>query len=87
MAKYTTENIHTVALVGHGGAGKTTLTEALLAKTGVIGSPGSAHPEIAPSASRFPSAACSHRAHDSSNGRARSPPAGSKGTTLQWRNT
>jgi predicted ribonuclease YlaK len=28
MAKYTTENIHTVALVGHGGAGKTTLTEA-----------------------------------------------------------
>jgi elongation factor G len=41
MAKYTTENIHTVALVGHGGAGKTTLTEALLAKTGVIGSPGS----------------------------------------------
>jgi elongation factor G len=41
MAKYTTENIHTVALVGHGGAGKTTLTEALLAKTGVIGTPGS----------------------------------------------
>jgi len=41
MAKYTTENIHTVALVGHGGAGKTTLTEALLARTGVIGTPGS----------------------------------------------
>jgi elongation factor G len=41
MAKYTTENIHTVALVGHGGAGKTTLTEALLWKTGVIGTPGS----------------------------------------------
>ncbi|HEX4781441.1 MAG TPA: elongation factor G [Usitatibacter sp.] len=41
MAKYTTENIHTVALVGHGGAGKTTLTEALLAKTGVIGTAGS----------------------------------------------
>ena len=41
MAKYTTENIHTVALVGHGGAGKTTLTEALLWKTGVIGAMGS----------------------------------------------
>src|SRR4030095_677470 len=41
MAKYTTENIHTVALVGHGGAGKTTLAEALLWKTGVIGAPGS----------------------------------------------
>src|SRR5271154_2672789 len=41
MAKYTTENIHTVALVGHGGAGKTTLTEALLWKTGAIGAMGS----------------------------------------------
>ncbi|MCW2573577.1 MAG: fusA [Frankiales bacterium] len=41
MAKYSTENIHTVALVGHGGAGKTTLTEALLWKAGVIGAMGS----------------------------------------------
>src|SRR5258708_39568508 len=41
MAKYTTENIHTVALVGHGGAGKTILAEALLWKTGVIGAMGS----------------------------------------------
>ena len=41
MAKYTTENIHTVALVGHGGAGKTFLTEALLWKTGAIGAMGS----------------------------------------------
>ena len=41
MAKYTTENIHTVALVGHGGAGKTTLADALLWKAGVIGAMGS----------------------------------------------
>jgi elongation factor G len=41
MAKYSTENIHAVALVGHGGAGKTTLTEALLWKAGVIGAMGS----------------------------------------------
>ena len=33
---YTTENIRTVALLGHGGAGKTTLAEALLAKAGAI---------------------------------------------------
>ena len=41
MAKYTTENIHAVALVGHGGAGKTLLAEALLWKAGVIGAMGS----------------------------------------------
>ncbi len=41
MARYTTENIHTVALVGHGGAGKTMLAEALLWKAGVIGAMGS----------------------------------------------
>jgi elongation factor G len=33
---YTTENIRTVALLGHGGAGKTTLAEALLAKAGGV---------------------------------------------------
>ena len=33
---YTTENIRTVALLGHGGAGKTTLAEALLARAGAI---------------------------------------------------
>ena len=41
MAKYSTENIHAVALVGHGGAGKTILAEALLWKAGVIGAMGS----------------------------------------------
>ncbi len=38
---YSTENIRTVALLGHGGAGKTTLAEALLAKTGAIQTAGS----------------------------------------------
>jgi len=40
VPKYT-ESIHTLALVGHGGAGKTTLAEALLWKSGAIASPGS----------------------------------------------
>ena len=41
MPNYTTEAIRTVALVGHGAAGKTTLAEALLARAGAIKSPGS----------------------------------------------
>jgi translation elongation factor EF-G len=36
MANYSTESIRAVALVGHGGAGKTTLAEALLFKAGAI---------------------------------------------------
>jgi len=41
MPKYATDAIRTIALVGHGAAGKTTLTEALLHKTGAIAAPGS----------------------------------------------
>ncbi|MDR1529987.1 MAG: elongation factor G [Burkholderiales bacterium] len=36
MTQYTTENIRTLALVGHGNAGKTTLAEAILVHTGII---------------------------------------------------
>jgi elongation factor G len=41
MAQYATENIRTVALVGDGAAGKTTLAEALLAHAGAIAAAGS----------------------------------------------
>jgi elongation factor G len=40
MAEYRTEDLRTVALVGHGAAGKTMLAEQLLAKAGMIGAPG-----------------------------------------------
>ena len=41
MANYATENIRTVALVGHGASGKTTLAEALLVKAGALPAAGS----------------------------------------------
>ncbi len=41
MAKFATANIRTLALVGHGASGKTTLAEALLHKAGAIQSVGS----------------------------------------------
>jgi elongation factor G len=41
MADYTTENLRTVALVGHGACGKTTLAEQLLVKAKMIGAAGS----------------------------------------------
>jgi elongation factor G len=41
MPKYATDAIRTIALVGHGAAGKTTLVEALLYQAGAIPAPGS----------------------------------------------
>ncbi len=40
MANYATESLRTVALVGHGAAGKTTLAEALLVKSGALAAGG-----------------------------------------------
>jgi elongation factor G len=40
MAQFATENIRTLALVGHGASGKTTLAEALLQKAGAVTAPG-----------------------------------------------
>jgi len=41
MQLHKTDDLRTIAFVGHGASGKTTLVEALLAKSGMIGAPGS----------------------------------------------
>jgi elongation factor G len=41
MAEFATEHIRTVAWVGDGGSGKTSLVEALLTKAGAIAAAGS----------------------------------------------
>ena len=54
MANYATDSIRTIALVGHGASGKTTLAEALLLKAGAIQAAGSV--ERGTTVSRFRSA-------------------------------
>ena len=47
MSNYLTENLRTVALVGHSASGKTSLVEAMLVRTGAIAEAGSLRMAVA----------------------------------------